>query len=157
MCFWGNKTVLWIGYMQDKYPLHTQHWQAGFVFFFTTSATWSPSGSERKESACNSGDPILIPGLGRSPGEGNGCPLQYFCLENSVDRSLEGYSPRGCKESDTTKRLTLGTPKIAGWLKRAGPEALGLLMASSSLYIELSAMERNLNLASMQMVLVLPL
>ena len=39
-----------------------------------------------KESACNSGDPGLIPGSGRSPGEGNGNPLQYFCLENLMGR-----------------------------------------------------------------------
>ena len=38
------------------------------------------------ESACNAGDPGLIPGLGRSPGEGNGNPLQYSCLENTMDR-----------------------------------------------------------------------
>ena len=39
-----------------------------------------------KESACNAGDPGLIPGSGRSPGEGNGNPLQYSCLENPMDR-----------------------------------------------------------------------
>ena len=43
-------------------------------------------GSDSKASACNAGDPCLIPGSGRSPGEGNGNPLQYFCLENSMDR-----------------------------------------------------------------------
>ena len=42
--------------------------------------------SDSKESACNVGDLGSIPGLGRSPGEGNGYPLQYSCLENSVDR-----------------------------------------------------------------------
>ena len=42
--------------------------------------------SDGKESACNAGDPGLIPGLGRSPGEGNGSSLQYSCLENSMDR-----------------------------------------------------------------------
>ena len=42
-----------------------------------------PSGSDGKESACNVGDPGSIPGLGRSPGEGSGNPLQYSCLENS--------------------------------------------------------------------------
>ena len=42
-------------------------------------------GSEVKASACNEGDPGSIPGLGRSPGEGNGNPLQYSCLENPVD------------------------------------------------------------------------
>ena len=44
-----------------------------------------PSGSDGKASACNAGDPGSIPGLGRSPGEGNGNPLQYSCLENSMD------------------------------------------------------------------------
>ena len=39
-----------------------------------------------KESACNAGDPGSIPGLGRFPGEKNGYPLQYSCLENSMDR-----------------------------------------------------------------------
>ena len=44
-----------------------------------------PGGSDGKESTCNAGDPGSIPGLGKSPGEGNGNPLQY-CLENSMDR-----------------------------------------------------------------------
>ena len=44
-----------------------------------------PDGSEVKAPACNVGDPGLIPGLGRSPGEGNGNPLQYSCLENPMD------------------------------------------------------------------------
>ena len=45
-----------------------------------------PSGSDGKESVCSAGDPGSIPGLGRSPGEGNGNPLQYPCLENLMDR-----------------------------------------------------------------------
>ena len=45
-----------------------------------------PVGLDGKESACNTGDPGSISGLGRSPGEGNGNPLQYSCLENSIDR-----------------------------------------------------------------------
>ena len=45
-----------------------------------------PGGSDGKESACNTGDLGLIPGLGRSPEEGNGFPFQYSCLENSMDR-----------------------------------------------------------------------
>ena len=44
-----------------------------------------PGGSDRKASAYNVGNPGSIPGLGRSPGEGNGNPLQYSCLENSMD------------------------------------------------------------------------
>ena len=62
------------------------------------------SGSDGKESACNVGNLGSLPGLGRSPGEGNGNPLQYSCMENSHgQRSLMGYSPWGCKESDTTE------------------------------------------------------
>ena len=50
--------------------------------------------------------PYMITGSGRSPGEGNGNPLQYSCLEKSHEqKSLVGYSPWGCKESDTTQRL----------------------------------------------------
>ena len=57
-----------------------------------------------KNLSANAGDAGLIPGLGRSPGEGSGNPLQYSCLENPMDRgSLVGYSPRGHKESDMTE------------------------------------------------------
>ena len=49
-----------------------------------------PGGSEGKESAWNAGDPSSIPGLRRPPGEGNGNPLQYSRLENSVDRGAGG-------------------------------------------------------------------
>ena len=45
-------------------------------------------GSDGKKSACNAGDPGLIPGLGKSPGEGNGNPLKFSCLENSMDRGV---------------------------------------------------------------------
>ena len=45
--------------------------------------------SDGKESACNAGDPGLIPGFGRPPGGGNGNPLQYFCLGNPMDRGEE--------------------------------------------------------------------
>ena len=50
-----------------------------------TGLPWSGC-LDGKESACNAGDPGSIPGLGRSPGEGNGNPLQYSCQENSMDR-----------------------------------------------------------------------
>ena len=65
-------------------------------------------GPDCKESACNEGDLGFIPGLRRSTGGEQGNPLQDSCLENPHgQRSLVGYSPRGLKESDTTKRLTL--------------------------------------------------
>ena len=56
-------------------------------------------GSDSKEYTCNAGDLGSIPGLGRSPGEGHGNPLQLSCLENSIDR--------GAKELETTGQLTL--------------------------------------------------
>ena len=68
-----------------------------------------PGDSDSKGSACNAGDtgdPGSISGLGRSPGESNGYPLQYSCLENSMEKSLVGYSQWGLKESDTTEWLT---------------------------------------------------
>ena len=51
--------------------------------------------------ACNAGAPSSIPGSERSPGEGNGNPLQYSCLENLMDRQPGGLYSMGCKESDT--------------------------------------------------------
>ena len=65
-----------------------------------------PGGSDSKESACSGGDLGSTPGLGRAPGGGHGNPLQYSCLENLyVQRSLVSYSPRDCKELDTTKHI----------------------------------------------------
>ena len=56
-----------------------------------------PGASDGKESACNAGDLGSIPRWGRSPGKGNGSPLQYSCRENSMDRGW------GREESDTTE------------------------------------------------------
>ena len=67
----------------------------------------SSSSSDGNAFVCNAGYPGSIPGLGRSPGEGNGNPLQYSFLENSTGRgALAGYSPWGCWESDMTEQLT---------------------------------------------------
>ena len=72
-----------------------------------------PGVSAGKESACNEGGLGSIPGLRRSPGEGNGNPLQYACLENPMDRrTCLGYSPWGRKESDTIERLNSLTVKV---------------------------------------------
>ena len=72
-----------------------------------------PGGSDGKESACNVGDLGLIPGLGRSPGEGHGNPLQYSCLENPDRwRSLISDSPWDGRESDMTERLSNNTTKL---------------------------------------------
>ena len=63
--------------------------------------------SDSKAFVCSVGDPGLIPGLGRSSGEGNGNPLQYYCLENSMDRGAwqVTFSLWGCKEYDTVEQL----------------------------------------------------
>ena len=66
-----------------------------------------PGGSESKETPCNAGDPGLIPGLERSPGEGNGNPLQYSCLENSMDSRAWQAIVHEIAKSNTTERLTL--------------------------------------------------
>ena len=66
--------------------------------------TTSFSGSlDDENSACNAGDPGLIPGSGRSSGEGNGNPSVFLPGESHGQRNLTGYSPQGHKESDTTE------------------------------------------------------
>ena len=66
-----------------------------------------PGGSDSKACVYSVRDLGSIPGVGRSPGEGNGNPLQYYCLENPMDRGAwwATYSPWGHKESDTTEQL----------------------------------------------------
>ena len=64
-----------------------------------------PGGSDGKESSCNAGDPGSIPGSGRSPGEGNGNPLQYSCLENPMDSGAWQATAQRVAESDMTERL----------------------------------------------------
>ena len=67
-----------------------------------------PGGSDGKESACNAEDPGSNLGLGRSLEEGNGYPLQYLCLQNSMDRGAWWATVyRVAKESDMTEQLTL--------------------------------------------------
>ena len=65
-----------------------RHFRGGSLYPGAHGDHWwfLPGGSDGKELACNAGDPGSIPGSGRSSGEGNGNPLQYSCLENSVDR-----------------------------------------------------------------------
>ena len=77
------------------------------VHTFHISLLGFPGGSDGKESTCSTGDLVLIPGLGRSPGEGHGNPFQHSGLEHPQgQRSLVGYSPWGHKESDMTEQLS---------------------------------------------------
>ena len=66
-----------------------------------------PGGSDGEESTCNAGNQDLIPGSGGSPGEGNDNPLQYSCLENSMDRGGWWAMVHATAELDTTERLSL--------------------------------------------------
>ena len=71
-----------------------------FIYFYLTVQGF-PDGSDGQESACNAGDPSSIPESGRSPGEGNGNPLQYSCLENSMDRGAWQATVHGVAKSQT--------------------------------------------------------
>ena len=76
--------------------------QKGFsVYFVGTFTVHFPGGSEVEASACNAGDLGSIPGSGRSPGEGNGNPLQYSCLENPMDRAAWWATVHGVAKSRT--------------------------------------------------------
>ena len=60
---------------------------------------YKPKATDRKESACNAGDPSSIPGSGRSPGEGSGYPLQHSCLGNLMDTGARRATVHGVAES----------------------------------------------------------
>ena len=94
-----------------------------------TPSTCFPRSSVGKESACSSGDPGLIPGSGRSPGEGNGNPLQYSRLENPMDRgawqvTVHGVTRVGLSDSTTTTQLMgqkMNSFKFKAWGFSGGP------------------------------------
>ena len=68
---------------------------------FAKESLCSPDSSDGKESACSVGDPGSIPGSGISPGEGKGNPLQYSCLENTMDRGAWWATVNGVTKSQT--------------------------------------------------------
>ena len=94
-------------------PMVRRHTLTLFDVLFTKRVQ-SLGGSEGKECACNAGDLGLIPGFGRSPGEGNGDPLQYSCLENSMNRGAwwATYSPCGHQELDMTEVIEHACTKL---------------------------------------------
>ena len=81
--------------------IYLKQYKLQCVFYFLLGF---PGGSEVKVSAYNAGDTGSISGSGRSPGEGNGSPLQYSCLENPRDRGA-WWVQSTSKEADTTERL----------------------------------------------------
>ena len=74
-----------------------------------------PDGSVGKESGCNAGDTGLIPGLGRSPGGGNGNPLQYSWLENPTDRGSWRATVHGVTQN-WTRPSDLACTRLVGWI-----------------------------------------
>ena len=87
-----------------------------FFFFFLIDGNLLiggfPGGSDGKEFVCNAGGPGSIPGLGRSPGEGNGNPFQYSCLENSMDRGAWWATVHGVYWVLLQKLLYILTPPL---------------------------------------------
>ena len=96
----------------NSYLLRSQNvrqtWFGGCCLCAYEKTCWGfPHGSDGKESACNAGDPGSIPGLERSPGEGNGNPLQCSCLENPRDGEAWWAAIYGVAQSRTRlKRLS---------------------------------------------------
>ena len=84
-------------------PCHSaaEHEWKSINMFSGSSINDFPGGSDGKASACNAGDLGSIPGSGRSPGEGNGNPLQYYCLENPMDRGAWQAAVYGVAKSQT--------------------------------------------------------
>ena len=82
-----------------------------------------PGGLDGRESACSAGDPSSIPGSGRSPGEGNGNPLQYSCLENSMGRGA-WWATHGVTESDPTEVIEQKTILRVPWTSKRSNESI---------------------------------
>ena len=98
-----NIYILQIG---DTVSLINMHHRSS-NFFMCLMRTWGfPCSSDGKESACKAGDQGSIPGLERSSGEGNGNPLQYFLLENPMDREAWWSTIHGVEKSRTLTHTT---------------------------------------------------
>ena len=91
---WAQFTVL-----HSKFP--------PAIYFTHGKCICFPGGSDGKEYACNARDPSSIPGSGRFPGEKNGNTPVFWPGESHGQRNLVGYSPWGCKESDTSEQISL--------------------------------------------------
>ena len=91
------------GWSSDVIDVQRESKYYGFFFFWRAPryVRGSPGGSHGKEAVCNAGDWGLIPESGRSPGEGNGNPLQYSCLENPMDRGAWRATVHGVAKSQT--------------------------------------------------------
>ena len=97
-----------------------------------------PGGPDGKESICNTGDPGSIPGSGRSPGEGNGYPRQYSCLENSIRHSNVRYASAADSRSlfpDTLfQRVSCPYPPLIGGVSRGNGVHASIQKRKLSIY-----------------------
>ena len=105
---WPNyrdfKTQIFMTFVTKQWSIYLALQVCVIVFtisFRLSSHIWFPGGSDGKKSACSAGDLTLIPGLGRCPGERNGNPLQYSCLENSMERGAWWAIIHGVPKSRT--------------------------------------------------------
>ena len=97
---------------------------------FRESKQHNPGGSDGQESACNAGDPGSISRSGRFPGEGNGYPFQYFCLENSTDRGtwwaeVHGVTRSQTRLSNTATHTHTDTSKKTGFVQLLNENSYG--------------------------------
>ena len=90
---------------QDKRPFFVVYNCPTYNRMYSISYWGFPGNSVSKESACRARDLGSIPGSGRSPGEGNSYPLQYSCLENSMDLEPDGLQSMGSQELDPIEQL----------------------------------------------------
>ena len=93
----GRHFNLWATTTSRNHP----HFEISLAEHWSNLQMGFPGGSEVKVSACNVGDLGSTPGSGRSPGEGNGNPLQYSCLENPMDRGAWWATVHGVAKSQT--------------------------------------------------------
>ena len=142
---WGQKESDMTEHMPCFIYLHMDYLMSHFSYWPSTSpersSGWSslqcpsynlkfPGGLHGKESACNAGDLGLIPRSGRSPGEGNGDPLQYSCLENAMDRGAWWVTVHGVTKSQirlSDFHLLTHTYNLASYLQL---QVLGLFKKS---------------------------
>ena len=120
------RSVFWLLFGVLLAWLKWNHYDSQFIFLNYIQylvITGFPGGSDGKESACSIEDLGSIPESGRSPGEGNGYSLQYFCLENSTDRKAWCSTVHGVTKSQTWlsyiagRFFTIWTPREACYYK----------------------------------------
>ena len=105
------------------------------VLLLTNSSTGFPGGSDGKESACNARDLGSIPGVGRSPGGEHGNPLQYSCLENSMDKGAWWATVHGVTRSQT--RLSKRTHNVPEPTHHHHPQPISEPLSTATVNMEM--------------------